>query len=70
MIVTQSCLSLCNTIDCSLPGSSMRILQARILEWQSFPSQGDLLDPGIKLGSPTLQGVLQCLSHLGGPLMP
>ena len=32
--VTQSCLTLCNPMDCSLPGSSVHgILQARILEW-------------------------------------
>ena len=32
--VAQSCLTLCNPIDCSLPGSSVhRIFQARILEW-------------------------------------
>ena len=32
--VTQSCLTLCDPVDCSLPGSSVhRILQARILEW-------------------------------------
>ena len=31
--VTQSCLTLCNPIDCSLPGSSVHeIFQARILE--------------------------------------
>ena len=30
----QSCLTLCDPIDCSLPGSSVPgILQARILEW-------------------------------------
>ena len=30
----QSCPTLCNPIDCSLPGSSVHgILQARILEW-------------------------------------
>ena len=30
----QLCLTLCNTMHCSLPGSSVhRILQARILEW-------------------------------------
>ena len=29
-----SCLTLCNPMDCSLPGSSVRgILQARTLEW-------------------------------------
>ena len=30
----QSCLTLCNPMDCSLPGSSIHgIFQARILEW-------------------------------------
>ena len=32
--VTQLCLTLCNPMDCSLPGSSIHgIIQARILEW-------------------------------------
>ena len=32
--VTQSCLTLSNLMDCSLPGSSIHgILQARVLEW-------------------------------------
>ena len=32
--VPQSCLTLCNPMDCSLPGSSVHgIFQARILEW-------------------------------------
>ena len=32
--VAQSCLTLCNPMDCSLPGSSVHgILQARMLEW-------------------------------------
>ena len=32
--VTQSCPTLCNPTDCSLPGSSARgIFQARVLEW-------------------------------------
>ena len=32
--VAQSCLTLCDPMDCSPPGSSVhRILQARILEW-------------------------------------
>ena len=33
-LVAQSCLTLCDLIDCSLPGSSVHgIFQARILEW-------------------------------------
>ena len=32
--VTQLCLTLCNPMDCSLPGSSVHgIFQARVLEW-------------------------------------
>ena len=36
--VAQSCLTVCDPIDCSLPGSSVhRILQAEILECIAFP---------------------------------
>ena len=32
--VTQSCLTLCDPMDCSLLGSSIHgVFQARILEW-------------------------------------
>ena len=32
--VSQSCLTLCDPLDCSLPGSSLHgILQGRVLEW-------------------------------------
>ena len=35
----QSCLTLCNPMDCSPPGSSVHgILQARILGWVATPS--------------------------------
>ena len=34
VLVAQSCLTLCNPMDCSSPGSSIYgIFQARILEW-------------------------------------
>ena len=37
MKVTQSCLTLCDSMDCSPPGSSVRgILQVRILQWVSI----------------------------------
>ena len=53
-------------MNCSPPGSSINgILQARILEWIAisfFPE--DLPDPGIKPGSPALQGrFFTILSH-------
>ena len=39
VLVAQSCLTLCNPMDRSLPGSSVHgILQARILEWVAMPS--------------------------------
>ena len=54
----QSCLTLCDPMDCSPPGSSVHgILQARILEKVACPSPGDLPHPGIKptsLTSPAL----------------
>ena len=35
----QLCLTLCDPVNCSLPGSSVHgILQARILEWVAVPS--------------------------------
>ena len=49
--VTQSCLTLCNPMDCIVHG----ILQAGILEWVAFPSPGDLPKPRIEPGSPALQ---------------
>ena len=54
--VTQSCPILCDLVDCSLPGCSVHgILQARILEWVAISFSGDLPDPGIEPGSPTLR---------------
>ena len=56
----QSCPALCNPMDCSPLGSSIRgILQARIPEQVAMPPSGDLLDPGIELESlmsPALAG--------------
>ena len=51
----QSCPTLCDPLDCSLSGSSVRgIFQARVLEWVLFPSPGDFPNPGIEPGSPAL----------------
>ena len=49
----QSCLTLCDPMDCSPPGSSAHgVLQARVLEWVPFPSPGHLPDLGIESASP------------------
>ena len=38
VLVSQSCQTLCNPMDSSLPGSSVHgIAQARILEWIAIP---------------------------------
>ena len=56
MLVTQSCLSLCNPMDCSSPGSSVYgILQARILEWVAISFYRGLPKWGIEPRSPALQ---------------
>ena len=60
----QSCLTLCDPMDCSWPGFSIHgILQARILEWVTMPSSrfdlGDQTNPGVEpesFLSPALAG--------------
>ena len=56
----QSCLTLCDPMDCTPLGSSVYgILQARILEWVAIPSSRGSSRPGIEppsLMSPTLAG--------------
>ena len=52
----QSCPTLCNAMDCSLPSSSVHgILQEIILEWVAMPFFRDLPDPVIESSSPVLQ---------------
>ena len=54
--VSQSCLTLWEPMDCSLPGSSFRGF-SRQEYWSGLPlpSPGDLPNPGIKPRSPALQ---------------
>jgi len=63
----QSCLTLCDPMDCSPAGVSVHgFLQARIVEWVAMPSPpGTLTHPGIEsasLMSPALAGI-----YLGNP---
>ena len=52
----QMCLILCNSMDWSLPGSSVHgLFQAKVLEWVPFPFTKDIPDPGIKPRSLALQ---------------
>ena len=66
--VTQSCLSLHDSMDCSPSSSAVHgILQAKILEWvvilfpKIFPTQGS--NPGLL----HCRQILYSLSHLGSP---
>ena len=48
-LVTQSCLTLCDPMDCILPSSSVHgIFQARILEWVAISYSRDIPNSGIK----------------------
>jgi len=58
--VTQSCPTVCDPMDCSPPSFSIHgffVFFFRQEYWSGllFPSPGDLPDPGIKAGSPSLQ---------------
>ena len=56
VLVIQSCLTLWDSMDYSLPGSSVHgILQARILAWIAIPFSRASSKPGVKPGSPVLQ---------------
>ena len=69
--VTKSCLTLCDPMDCSPPGSSVHgILQQECSSGLPHPPPGDLPDPGIELASfmsPALTGGFFTTSHLGSP---
>ena len=68
VLVTQSCPTLGNPIDCSPPGSSVHgILQARKLEWVVIPFSRGSSEPGIKPRSPALREDSLLLSHQGSP---
>ena len=52
-ICAQPCLTLCNTMDCTLPGSSVHgITPAKYWSGLPSPPPEDLPDPGIKPASP------------------
>ena len=54
--VAQSFPTLCDPVDCSLPGPSLhRILQARVLEWGAISFSRGSSQPGIEPGSPAFQ---------------
>ena len=56
-LVIQSCLTLCDPMDCNLPGSSVQGF-SRQGYWSGLlcPPPGDFPDPGIGPASPALAG--------------
>ena len=66
VLTAQLCLTLCDPVDSSPPGSSVcRILQARILEWVAVPFSRGSSNSGIEPGSPAYRQILYHLSHQG-----
>ena len=56
VIVAQSCPTLCDPMDCSLPCFSVHgILQVRILEWVTLSSSRGFSQPRMEPRSPALQ---------------
>ena len=63
--VVQLCPTLCNPMDCSLPGYSVHgIFQARVVEWVAISfSRGSSQPRGSNLGLPHCRQTLYRLSH-------
>ena len=74
VLVAQSCLTLCDLIDCSPPGSLWDsvpgILQVRILEWGCHSLlQGIFPTQKLNLGLLHCRQIRYHLSHQGSPMM-
>ena len=70
VLVTQSCLNLCDpltTVACQSP-LSMEFSRQEYQTGLSFPSPGNLPNPGVKLGSPALQAVSLPSEPPGNPV--
>ena len=66
--LVQWCLTLCDPMDCSPPGSSAHgILQVRILQWVAILLQGIFLTQESNMGLPHCRQILYHLSHQGSP---
>ena len=65
VLVVQSCPTLGNSTDCSLPGSSVHgVLQTRMLEWVAITfSKVIFLTQGSNSGLLHSRQILNCLSH-------
>ena len=55
VLVTVLCLTLCDPMNCSPPGSSVHGFSKQDWSGLSFPFPGDLADPRVEPGSPASQ---------------
>ena len=63
--VAQSCLTLCDSMDCNPTGSSDHgIFQARILQWVAIPFSRESSQLRERTPSPALQQIFHHLSHI------
>ena len=68
--VAQSCPTLSDPIDCSLPGSSIhRIFQARVLEWVAIAFSMTNLDSILKRGVITLLTKIRLVKAMVFPVI-
>ena len=65
--VTQLCLTLCDPVDCNLPGFSIHgVFQARVLEWVAISClQGIFSTQESNPSLPHCRQMLYYLSHQG-----
>ena len=72
VLVTESCPTLCDPMDCITPGSSVHVtLQARILEWVTTPfSRGSSSPRDQTPVSHIAETFFYCRSHQGRPNYP
>ena len=64
--VAQSCPTPSNTMDCSLPGSSVHgIFQARVLEWGAIASSKDLYIENYKT---LMKEITFVMTQIGGEI--
>ena len=70
VLLTQSCLTLCNPVDCTHQGSSVHgIFQARILEWVAISSSSGCSPPRDRTWVSCIgRQILYHLSHQGNTI--
>ena len=70
-VLLKLCPTLCDRMDCSPPGSSVRgVLQARMLEWVAMPSSRGSSQPRDETRLCLLQAGSIQLAPPGKPIFP